>query len=317
MKVEDIQKVAVIGAGLMGQGITQNFSQAGISVRVVDVDDGALQRCLDQIDSNLAMFQEFDLLKENPSSIMSRIHPVPLKSIGDAIQNCFFVIEAIPEVFELKQELFKQLDSFGPDIILTSNTSSFTVSSLCEGLQYPGRVVGLHYFYPANIIPLVEIHRGKNTKDEAVKVVRDLMIRVGKKPVMVRKEIPGFIVNRIQSAYNREIMYLLEQGVATPEDLDIAAKASYGFRLACLGPLEIQDMNGLDTLLRAGTVIRKSLCNSTEPSSALAMKVEAGELGLKSEKGWYDYSGKSKDQIIDERNRKLLQQLILFNRVET
>lgn len=166
------------------------------------------------------------------------------------------------------------------------------------------------------IIPLVEIHHGRNTDDQAVKAVRDLMIRVGKKPIFVRKEIPGFIVNRIQAAYNREIMYLLEQGVATPEDLDMASRASYGFRLACLGPLAIQDMNGLDTLLKAGTVIRKSLCNATEPSSALVKKVEAGELGLKSEKGWYDYAGKSREQVLDERNRKLLQQLVLFNRLE-
>lgn len=316
MKAKDIRNVAVIGAGLMGQGIVQNFSQAGISVQVVDIDDGALENCLNQIAANLALFQEFDLLDEDPSSIMSRIDPVPLRNIDDAIQNCDFVVEAIPEVLHQKQELFKQLDSYNPHIILASNTSSFTVSSISEGLRYPGRVVGLHYFYPANIIPLVEIHRGKDTEDQAVLVVRDLMVRVGKKPVLVRKEIPGFIVNRIQSAYTREIMYLLEQGVATPEDLDAAAKASYGFRLACLGPLEIQDMNGLDTLLRAGTVIRKSLCNSTEPSSALAMKVKAGELGLKSEKGWYDYTGKSKEQILNERNRKLLQQLALFKQLE-
>lgn len=312
MKAENIKKVVVIGTGVMGEGIAQNFAQAGLSVLIADVDKRAVERCLTQIDSNLALFREFDLLEEDASSIKSRIAPFPIENLTEVIQKCDLLVEAIPEVLDLKRNLFFRLDSSSKNIILCSNTSSFTISSISEGLHHPGRVIGLHYFYPAHIMPLVEIHRGDKTDDEAVDVVRDLMFRVGKKPIMVRKEIPGFIVNRIQGALSREVSYLIDEGVATPEDLDMAAKASYGFRLACFGPLEIQDMSGLDTILRAGTVIRKSLCNSTAPSPTLAKKVEAGELGVKSGKGWHDYKGRSKEEILNEANRKLLQQLILY-----
>ena len=145
---------------------------------------------------------------------------------------------------------------------------------------------------------------------------RDLMLSVGKRPILVRKEIPGFIVNRIQAAYNREVTYLLEEGVTTAEDLDLAAKASYGFRLARLGPLEIHDLNGLDTVLRSGEKTRKSICNATDPSAFLVEKVAKGELGVKTGKGWHDYTGRSREEILEQSNRKLLQQLVLFNRLE-
>lgn len=313
MKAEDIKKVVVVGAGIMGEGIAHNFAQAGLSVRVVDQDEQILDRCLAQIDANLRLFLEFGLLPEGPSSIKSRIEPFLSQHLAEATRDCDFVVEAIPEILQLKRELFAQLDSLHQDIILSSNTSSFTISAIAEGLRTPGRVVGLHYFNPAHIIPLVEIHRGQHTEDEVVEVTRELMLRVGKKPVLVRKEVPGFIVNRITGAMEREIDYLIDEGIVTPEDLDLAAKGSYGFRLACLGPMEAEDMIGLDTAMRASEQIFKVLSNATEPSPVLVEKVRRGELGIKSGKGWHDYTGRSRAEIMEERNRKLLQQLVLFN----
>lgn len=312
MKAEDIKKVVVVGAGIMGEGIAQNFAQAGLSIRVVDQDKQILDRCLAQIDANLRLFLEFGLLQEEPSSIKSRIEPFLSQHLAEAIQDCDFVVEAIPEILQLKRDLFAQLDSCRQDTILSSNTSSFTISAIAEGLRTPGRVIGLHYFNPAHIIPLVEIHRGRHTEDEGVEVTREFMIRVGKKPVLVRKEVPGFIVNRIQAAMGREIEYLIGEGVVTPEDLDTAAKASYGFRLACLGPLETDDMVGLDTVMRASGQLKKVISNAIEPSPTLVEKVRRGELGIKSGKGWHDYTGRTRAEIIEERNRKLLQQLVLF-----
>jgi len=145
-----------------------------------------------------------------------------------------------------------------------------------------------------------------------VKVTKELMLRVDKQPILVRKEVPGFIVNRIQAAMGREIYHLIDEGVVTPEDLDIAVKSSYGFRLACLGPIEAADMIGLDTALRAGEQLFKVISNATEPPPALIDKVRRGELGIKSGQGWHDYTGRSRMQIIEERNRKLLEQLVLF-----
>jgi len=316
MGAENIRAVVVIGGGTMGQGIVQSFAQAGLSVSVVDVDRDKLDECLAQVDANLKLFQEFSLLQEDIPSIESRIHPVLIKDLNEALKSCDFVVEAVPEVLELKKQLFAQLDSCPEDVILSSNTSSYTISTLAEGLRTAGRVIGVHYFNPAHIMPLVEIHYSPKTRDEVISITKALMTKVGKKPILVRKEIPGFIVNRIQAAMGREIMYLIDKGVTTPEDIDIAAKASYGFRHACIGNIEANDMIGLDTLVAVGRQLFKSLDNSTEPPSSLIEKVARGELGVKSGKGYYDYKGKSRAQILDEQNRKLLRQLTLFNLLE-
>jgi 3-hydroxyacyl-CoA dehydrogenase len=316
MKAEDIQKVVVIGAGIMGEGIAQNFAQAGLFVHLVDRDEQILDGCLAKIEANLGLFQDFGLLKEDPSRIQSRIEPFFTQDLAKALEGCDFIVEAIPEVLELKKELFNQLESLAPDAILSSNTSSLTISAIAEGLQAPDRVVGLHYFNPAHIIPAVEIHRGRRTSDDVVAITRELMVRVGKKPVLVRKEVPGFIINRLTGAMEREIDYLLDEGIVTPEDLDTAVKASYGFRLACLGPMEAEDMIGLDTAARASGNIFKVLSNETEPSPMLLEKVKKGELGIKAGKGWYDYSGSTREEIGDKINRRLLKQLALFSAVE-
>jgi len=176
--------------------------------------------------------------------------------------------------------------------------------------------VGLHYFNPAHIIPAVEIHRGKETSDEVVKLTRDLMIKTGKKPVMVRKSVPGFVINRLTGALEREVAYLIDEGIVTPEDLDIAVKSSYGFRLSCMGPMSQADMIGLDTCARVSANVFKVLSNRTDPSPALLEKVKNGELGIKSGKGWYNYAGQTREEINDKINRRLLKQLALFRSVE-
>ncbi len=316
MNAKDIKKVIVIGAGIMGEGIAHNFAQAGLSVRVVDLDKELLNRCLAQIETNLRTFLEFGMLAENPVSIKSRIEPVLSKDLAKATQDCDFVVEAIPEILEAKRELFTKLDSLPQDVILSSNTSSFTISTIAEGLHRPERVVGLHYFNPAHIIPVVEIHRGRHTSDQVVETTREFMLRVGKKPVLVRKEVPGFIVNRITGALMREIHYLLDEGIVIPEDLDTAIKEIYGIRFACFGPMEMEDMVGLDTASRASAKVLKTLSNRAEPSPLLLEKVNKGELGIKSGKGWYDYSGQSRVKIAEERNKKLLLALLAMRERE-
>ena len=311
-KPNEIRHIAVIGAGNMGEGIVQNFAQAGKSVKVLARKRETLDKCLQQIDTNLKLFAEFRLLEEAPEVIKSRISYVPMAELSEAIKRCHFVVETIPEVLADKKELFGRLDGCDPDVILASNTSSITITTLTDGMKTAQRVVGVHYFNPAHIMPLVEIHRGKYTSDKVVEVTRGLMLQVGKKPILVRKEIPGFIVNRIQGAIFREIGYLLDEGIATPEDVDMAAKAMYGFRLSCVGPMEADDMIGLDTSARVSGNLFKTLSNRTEPSATLLDKVKRGELGIKTGSGWYNYSGRTRTQVLDEINRRLLKQLVLF-----
>jgi 3-hydroxybutyryl-CoA dehydrogenase len=302
----------VVGAGTMGVGIAQNFAQAGLTVKLVDISQEILSKSMAQIRANLSLFQEYGLIHEDPPAIMSRLSPVLTKALSQAMKNCDYIVESIPEILEAKKDIFAQLDKCPPNVILSSNTGSFTVTELTRGLKTPGRVVGLHYFNPPHIIPAVEIHRSRETTDEAVEITRELMLRIGKKPVLVRKEVPGFIINRITGAMEREIDYLLDEGVVTPEELDTAIKSSIGFRFACLGPQEIEDMIGIDTVLRVSARLFKVLSNATESSPQLAEKAKKGELGIKSGKGWYDYSGKSQAEVLEEKNRKLLRQLALF-----
>lgn len=319
MNIKDIIRVLVVGSGTMGEGIAQNFAQAGLSVFLVDISEQALGRCRNQINANLALLQEFGLVSETQSHITDRIDFRPIRDlagIGEYSEKVDFVVEAIPENLALKRELFFHLDPFRKDVVLCSNTSSLTMSEISEAMQTPDRVVGLHYFYPAHIIPLVEIHGGKHTSEETISIAKQLMLRVGKKPIVVRKEIPGLVVNRIQAAYNREVTALLNDGVATAEELDLASKAGFGFRLACLGPLEIHDLNGLDVVLKAGGKTRQSICNDREPSPLLVEKVKRSELGVKTGKGWHDYQGRTREEVLEHSNRKLLRQLLSFNTLE-
>ena len=318
-KATAISRVLVIGAGTMGEGIALHFAQAGLEVCLADKDPAMLERCRVQIPINLETLQEFSLLEETPARVMERL---TYKTLNDMTElaglaaDADFVVEAVSENLELKQNLFSILSETQSDLIMASNTSSLTISDIASNLKNPGNVVGLHYFYPAHIVPLVEVHGGENTRPEAIDLTIELAKRIGKRPIRVLKEMPGLIVNRIQAAYNREITYLLEQGAASAEDLDMAAKASYGFRLSCLGPLQIHDLNGLDIILKAGGKTRKTLFNGVESSPLLVKKVEAGELGVKTGKGWHDYSGRAREEVQDECNRKLLRQLVTFNEQE-
>ena len=316
MSDREIRTVGVIGAGTMGIGIVQTFAEAGMSVRMVARNQQRLEQSLASIAANLRLFDEFKLLREVPSVITSRIEIIPSEDMAAVTKGCDFVLETIPEVLDTKRMIFSQLDQLPPEVIIASNTSSFTMDMLTEKLKSPQRMLGLHYFNPAHIIPAVEIHKGKHATDDAVEKTRALMIRTGKKPVLVRKTVPGFIINRLTGAMEREIDYLIDEGIVTPEDLDIAVKASYGFRLACMGPMAAEDLIGLDTSARVSANVFKLLSSKTEPSPILLEKVKKGELGIKSGKGWYDYSGKTRDEVNDTINRRLLKQLALFRTVE-
>jgi 3-hydroxyacyl-CoA dehydrogenase len=316
MSEKEINTVAVIGAGTMGIGMVQTFAEAGLSVRMIARNQQRLEQSLASVDANLRLFDEFNLLRETPAVIKSRIKIISSEDMAEVTKGCDFVLETIPEVLDTKRAVFAQLDRLPAEVIIASNTGSFTMDMLSEKMQSPQRMVGVHYFNPAHIIPAVEIHKGKHTPDGVVKQTRALMVRTGKKPVIVQKTVPGFIINRLTGAMEREIDYLIDEGIVTPQDLDTAVKASYGFRLACMGPMAQEDMIGLDTSARVSGNVFKVLSNKTEPSPVLLEKVKKGELGIKSGRGWYDYSGKSRDEVNDTINRRLLKQLALFRSVE-
>lgn len=300
----------------MGMGIAQNFAEAGLSVNVVDMDQAAIDRGLNQVKANLQVAADAGVVND-PDAAYSQISGFTWNQLDQANSDVELVVETVPEVMEIKKDVFVALDKLNENILIGSNTSSFTVSQMTGDMKSAHRVVGLHYFNPAHLIPAVEIHHGTETSDEAIEEMIAFMTRVGKVPVRVRKEIPGFIINRLTGALEREIDLLLDEGVVTPEDLDAAVKASLGFRLACIGPMEAEDFIGLDTAYRVSNNVFKGLSNATKASDELGEKVERGELGVKSGKGWYDYTGQSNEEIFARRDRKLLQQLALYKDHQT
>jgi 3-hydroxybutyryl-CoA dehydrogenase len=312
MSTKNTEKILIVGTGTMGEGIAQTFAQNGFTVRLVARREEPLTRALGQLQQNIKQFIEFGLIKESVDQVMARIEGIVTTDMVKAVEGCSYVVETIREVLEDKRALLSSIQAVNPNVVIGSNTGSMTVDSLAEGMPRPENIIGIHYFNPAHIIPLVEIHRGSQTSDAAFELTQRMMQESGKKTALVRKELPGFIVNRVMGAITREIHYLLDQGVCTPEDVNTAIKSSTGFRFACLGPMEVDDMIGLDISATVSGRVFPGLSNATGPSKLLVEKVEKGELGIKSGKGWYDYSGRTRAEVLEEKNRALLPQLKLF-----
>lgn len=312
MNVAEIRSIVVIGAGVMGEGIAQCFAQSGRQVLLADINVDACRRCLEQIELNLALNEEYGFLNEQPADILSRISIANWAEFDTQAAHCDFAIETAPELLDVKQEIFEKLDGLPKSVLLASNTSSFTVSQITENMATPERVVGLHFFNPAHIIPAVEIHSGKATSACVLKTAKSLMEDIEKAPVEVRKEVPGFVINRLTGALSREIDYLLDEGIVGVEELDAAVRASLGFRLANIGPMEAEDFIGLDTDARVSKNLFPTLSNREEPSALLQEKVDKGDFGVKTGRGWFDYEGRSRESLLLERNRKLLDQLRVF-----
>ena len=312
MSAQTAQKILIVGTGTMGEGIAQTFAQNGLNVRLVARREEPLTRALGQLRQNIKQFIEFGLINETVDQVMARIEGMVTTDMSKAVEGCTYCVETIQEKLDLKRELLAALQAADPELMIGSNTGSMTMDTLAEGLPRPDKLIGIHYFNPAHIIPLVEIHRGSACSDATYEETKRLMEASGKRTALVRKEMPGFIVNRVMGAITREIHFILDEGICTPEDLNTAIKSSTGFRFACLGPMEVDDMIGLDISATVSGRVFPGLSNATGPSRLLVEKVERGELGIKSGKGWYDYSGRTREEVLEEKNRALLPQLKLF-----
>jgi 3-hydroxyacyl-CoA dehydrogenase len=312
MSAKKAEKVLVVGTGTMGEGIAQTFAQNGFEVRLVARREEPLTRAMSQINQNVEQFIEFGLIKEPAKTVVDRIEGVVTTDMNVAVEGVDYIVETIRENVDDKRALIGAIQAVNPDVVIGSNTGSMTVDSLAEGMPNPEVIIGIHCFNPAHIIPLVEVHRGTKTSDAAYELTERMMKESGKKTALVRKEMPGFIVNRVMGAITRECAFILDEGICTPEDLNTAIKSSTGFRFACLGPMEVDDMIGLDICATVSGRVFPGLSNATEASKLVLEKVEKGELGIKSGKGWYDYSGKTREEVLEEKNLALIKQLQLF-----
>lgn len=269
-------KLAIVGAGNMGNAIARLFAINGWTVVLIDPSDHA--RAASQ---------------ERLSDLASQDAGVRLRWHADvsATQGADLIIEAAPEDLALKRKLFGQLEAHcSASTLIATNTSGISINQLARDLAHPERFVGTHFFTPADVIPLVEVIACERSSTATTQSIIDILRAVGKLPVLVRKDIPGFIANRLQHALAREAMSLLEQGVATADDIDTVAKWSLGIRLALTGPLEQRDINGLDIHLAIASYLYPDLESAQAPLAVLSDKVQQGHLGVKSGQGFYDWA---------------------------
>ena len=291
-----ISKVFVAGCGLMGNGIAQVCAQNGIEVYMYDLTQELLDKAMKAISWSVAKLVEKERVKGTVDEIVGRITPV-LKM--DPASEVDLVIEAVFEKLEIKHEVFKKLDGIaGNETTFASNTSAIPISEIAAVTSRPENFIGLHFFNPPPLMQPVEVIRGITTSDETFEYGRRFVERVGKVPIMVSRDIAGFVLNRMNMLTNLEAMRLIENGVATAEDIDKGMRLAFGRKM---GPLETSDLVGLDTQLMAYTnVFQEEHDSRFYPPSILRRKVLAGYLGRKTGKGWYEYNEDGSRKTSDE-----------------
>lgn len=297
--------VTVIGAGTMGHAIASVFAQGGNVVFLTDISEGVLKQARQLITSHLETLAHSEELKEVPDEIMRRI--VTSTDYKLFARESDLVIEAIIEDMEAKRKLFHELtEHVGDRTIVASNTSYLDIFPLAPA-SLQKRLLITHFFSPPYIIPLVEIVGSLETDPIIISRVRDFLKSLGMTPVTLKKFIPGFIVNRLQRALGREVLHMIDEGFADPEEIDRAVKASLGIRLPILGVVARYDYAGLDMAVRALKAPSIGLAIEDRLSSTLLKLVEQGHLGVKTGKGFFDYSDKPLNEILRERDIKLIQ----------
>jgi 3-hydroxybutyryl-CoA dehydrogenase len=285
----EVKKVCVLGAGTMGNGITQLLAQNGYEVAMRDIEDRFVQGGLNKIKGNLQRFfvDKGKMTQDEADTVLARIKGTT--DLKDAVSGVQVVIESVPEVLSLKQQMFKEIDELcAPETILASNTSSLTITAIGSQTKRQEKVIGMHFFNPATVMRLVELIPSAQTSAETYEVIKNLSIKLGKE-VITSKDSTAFIVNRIFMAICNEATKLVYEGVATPDDVDKGCQLGLGH---AMGPCRTMDLTGLDIAYHVLEILREDFGESYRPCFLMKQKVIAGELGTKSGRGFYDYSQK-------------------------
>jgi 3-hydroxybutyryl-CoA dehydrogenase len=283
----EIKTVGVLGAGAMGNGIAQLAAQIGCDVVMRDIEDAYVERGMKSIDKFLSKSVEKGKLEaKEKDTIMGRIKGTTNMA---HLKDVDFLVEAVLEDLDLKKKVFKELDGLcRPEVVLSTNTSSMSITEIATATNRPDKVCGMHFFNPAPLMRLVEIIRGYYTSDDTVATATDLAKKMGKVTVEVKKDTPGFIVNRIMTPHFLEAIKMLEEGIATAEDIDAAVKNGLNYPM---GPFELMDLTGIDIAYHVTEYFHKELNQELKWIAPTLMKnmIKAGKLGRKTGAGWYDY----------------------------
>ncbi len=315
MKASQVKSVAVLGAGTMGVGIAQSFAQAGYDVNLFDINSKPLDAAHDLVRANLATLEKYNLSNSDErEGIVSRI-----RCIGDlqqAVKNVEIVTECVFEKKEIKQDVFAKLDEFcSAETIFASNTSYLNIFEVVPKSRQAQTVIS-HWFAPPHVVPLVEIVKGDLSSDETVECVTNVLEKVGKTPIVMNRFVSGFAINRILRILGREIFFLLDNGYMTAADLDKAVKASIAPRMMVLGLAQRYDFTGLD--LSAGNLKNPDYLEpplDNNPKSLIDL-VEAGDLGFKSGRGFYDYTDDDPQQVLADRDDAIIRMLLAAQEIK-
>ena len=290
MEAKDIRNICNVGTGTMGHGTAVMFAKAGYNVKMYGRTQESIDRGMKGIRSALETYKAHQLVTEAEiPQILARVQGVT--SLEEAAKDADFVIESVAEDLAVKRAMFAQLDKLCPaHTIFATNTSGLSPSAVAEAVSRKDKFVVAHFWNPPHLVPLVEVVPGKHTAPETVKATWELMEKIGKKPVALKREALGFIGNRLQLAMLREALYIVQEGIATPEAVDATVRYSLGRRYGVTGPLESADLGGLDIFQNISSYLYKDLCNNPDSSPLLAETVARGDLGSKTGKGFYDWT---------------------------
>ena len=280
------QSVAVIGGGIMGGDMAIVFAAGGWQVHVMSPSQKTRDALPARIKAGLAKLGAPAAHSANVKTC-ARLEDLPWKEIE-------LVAEAAPEDLPLKQRLFAELETLaGPDVPLTTNTSNFPIGEVGKGLERPGRVAGVHFFMPAHLVPLVEIVSSESTDPRVAESLVEQMKALGKAPIWVKKDVPGFVGNRLQHAMLREALYLVADGIVTPEGIDDAVRYGFGFRFIACGPMKQKEMSGWDTNAIVGEALWPHLYSTTAYPPSVKAMVERGHIGMKAKRGFWQWTDES------------------------
>lgn len=302
-----IRNITIIGSGVMGTGIAQSFALNGYRVTLNDISQEYLAKADIRIQADMeTMIDEESIsLLQKEQALQNIKYEIDIEK---ALELSDFIIEAIPEVLEMKWKLYSKIEKLiSKDTIIASNTSTFPISRLAENASFANRMVITHFFNPAHLVPLVEIVKHEKTEESILAKTIELMRSIGKKPVVVKKEISGFIANRLQTALMREAFFLLNEGVASAEDIDTAVTAGPGFRWAFTGPIEIADFGGLDTWQRVFDNVAPELDKAVSAPNIIKALVAQNKLGAKSGEGIFHYGEETVSNKLNDRDRSYIQ----------
>lgn len=298
-----IQRIAIIGLGTMGPGMAARLARGGMQVVAYDVAPAAIERAKTMLGVAETVLDALGIA--SPPAGVGTVRFTG--EVAEAVAGADLVIENVPENVSIKAEVYRAIDGLiGPETIVASDTSGIPITQLQAHISNPARMVGMHWSNPPHIIPMIEIIGGEKTAPATVETIRDLIRSLGLLPVVVKKDVPGFVENRVLYALLREVVDLVERGVIEPEDIDTCVSWGVGYKLAVVGPMALLDMAGLDIYNSVSTFLNSDLCDRKDVAPMIGEKIAAGTLGIKSGSGIYSYTPERIAELQRERARKLV-----------